>query len=85
MYPQDISLNEWHEVKIVAIGLTVNYFLDGEKVKKDNTNVVVSGGIAILAEGAEFWLDYVEVWILKPVHIETKIPVLWATLKRQTP
>jgi len=79
--PVDIGV--WHDVRIVAEGDRITFFLDGQKVGEEATEVM-SGGVAFIAEMSEFWLDYVEITgdDILPVQPQGRLATCWAKLKR---
>ena len=74
-----VDTGKWYDVRIVAEGKKVTYFLDGKKVSEETISRK-SGGIAFITELSEFWLDYVEV--ILPVQPRGRLITCWAKLKR---
>lgn len=77
--PVDIGV--WYDVRIVAEGNRVTYFLDGKKVGGE-TAAEMSGGVAFTAEMSELWLDYIEITGVLPVQPQGRLATCWAKLKR---
>lgn len=80
-----VILEQWYEVNIIADGPRVTYFLDGQKVKEEHIESVVTGGVVFLSEGVEFWLDEVEVSGDEILDISPtpKLTSTWGKIKAQ--
>lgn len=78
-----VDIELWYDVRIVAEGNRVTYFLDGKKVSEETTEEM-SGGVAFTAEMSELWLDYVEITgdDILPVQPQGRSATCWAKLKR---
>ena len=75
-----LKRGQWYDVRIVAEGHRITYFLDGRKVNEETTDRM-SGGVAFIAELSEFWLDYIEITEILSVQPQGKLVTYWAMLK----
>jgi len=78
-----LNIGEWYDVRIVAEGNKVTFFLDGQKVD-EQAAVRMSGGVAFVTEMSEFWLDYIEITgdDILSVQPQGRLAICWAKLKR---
>jgi hypothetical protein len=77
-----VNAGQWYDVRIVAEGDRIRYFLNGRKVSEQAAGRM-SGGVAFTTEMSEFWLDYVEITSINtfPVQPQGRLATCWATLK----
>ncbi|MFC1714002.1 hypothetical protein ACFL6S_10045 [Candidatus Poribacteria bacterium] len=74
-----VEIGKWHDVRIEAEGNKARFFIDGKKVS-GFTSGIMFGGVALMIEMGEFWLDYVE--IILPVQPQGRLITCWAKLKQ---
>jgi hypothetical protein len=78
-----LDIGRWYDVRIVAEGDRVTYFINGQKVDEQAAGRT-SGGVVFVTEMCEFWLDYVEITgvDILPVQPQGALVTCWAALKR---